>query len=231
LQAVSVPSPNTRKGLPRFTRSTCPDSDFEERGRPDDRVGQAGSGQRRLERQLGVLERQQRLLHADGREQDEVADAGVPRRRERVDVHPVVDGPGVPGGAGARGHAGHDGVERFAAEPVAGDGGGIAHLDDADPGALQGPRAGRPGADEAHHVMPAPHQRAQRRATDGAGGARRQTRTGGRLGGDEWRSCLSPGSIPWGRFRHPHACSAPSSRDIKGPVRSIFRFQGRPPTR
>jgi hypothetical protein len=28
LHAVSVPSPNTRKGLPRFTRSTWPDSDL-----------------------------------------------------------------------------------------------------------------------------------------------------------------------------------------------------------
>ena len=28
LQAVSVPSPKTRKGLPRLTRSNCPESDL-----------------------------------------------------------------------------------------------------------------------------------------------------------------------------------------------------------
>jgi hypothetical protein len=143
-------------------------------------------------------------------------------------MHPVVDGPGVPGRAGARGHAGHDGVERFAAEPVAGDGGGIAHLDDADLGALDGPRAGRTGADEAHHVMPAPRQRAQRRATGGAGGAKETDAD--RPGGVGW--IVSGHAFRRNRFHggvFAICTHAPSSRGTDDPVRGFPRLCGRPP--
>ena len=144
---------------------------LEERGRPDDRVGQAGGDQRCLEGELGVLERQQRLLHADRGEQHELADAGILRRRQHVEMRPMIDRPRVIGHSGARGHAGQHGVEALAAEPVARDGAAIAQIDDAKRRIAVILARGRMAAHQAHHVVPAPCQRAPGGAADGAGGA------------------------------------------------------------
>ena len=63
-----------------------------------------------LEFQLGRLERQQRLLHADGGEEDEVLGALLPRDVEDVLGGLVVDVPAVLDAAGARREARDDDV-------------------------------------------------------------------------------------------------------------------------
>ena len=64
LQAVSIPSPNTRKGLPRFTRLACPDRDLKNAvGRTMDHR-EPRVHQHFFERQLRALKGQQWLLHA-----------------------------------------------------------------------------------------------------------------------------------------------------------------------
>ena len=84
----------------------------------------------------------------------------------------MIDSPRVPGRAGARGHAGHHGVEPFAAKPVACDADRIAHIDKTGLEAIDGQRTAQAGANKAYDIMPAPHQRSQRRATDGACGTK-----------------------------------------------------------
>ena len=68
LHAVSVPSPNTKNGFPRLTRSTCPDSDFKNAVGPHGSSAHTGFDQQVLERQLGKLKRENRLLNADCRQ-------------------------------------------------------------------------------------------------------------------------------------------------------------------
>ena len=155
---------------------------LEEGGRPHDGIAQAGLDQRRLEGQLGLLKGEERLLHADGGEQHEVT-----RRRpaaaatSALQVGAMVDRPGVPGRAGARGHAGHHGVEPLIRKPVAGQRvriGGIHDLDrraDEQPGTVR--RAERTanagaGPHETDHLMSTPQQGADGRAADRAGGSK-----------------------------------------------------------
>ena len=101
------------------------------------------------------------------------ASGGMPRQ-DGVCMPTAASSTTVPGWpfprrAGAGGHAGQHGVEPFTAKPVAGDGCGIAHVDDARGGAADGRRRVGAGTDEAHHVMTTPQQRVQCCATDGAG--------------------------------------------------------------
>ena len=57
---------------------------FEKRRGPHDGIAYAGVDQRLLKGQLGVLESQQRLLHADRRQQHEMCGAGVPGGVQRI---------------------------------------------------------------------------------------------------------------------------------------------------
>ena len=57
---------------------------FEKRRGPHDGIAHAGVDQRLLKGQLGVLESQQRLLHADRRQQHEMCGAGVPGGVQRI---------------------------------------------------------------------------------------------------------------------------------------------------
>lgn len=140
---------------------------FEEGRGADDGKAQAGGDERGFERQFGVLEGEKRLLHADGGEQDEMGDAGLLRGREDIEVGLVVDGPGVGGGAGARGHAGDDGVEAFALKPVARWGCGVGEIDEPCGGAGDGLWP----AGEADDFVAAGAQGLEGCLADGAGGA------------------------------------------------------------
>ncbi len=152
---------------------------LEERGRPHDGPGQAAGHQLGLEGQLGLLEGEQGLLHADGRQQHDAADAGRLGCRQRAAVRPVVDGPGVGRRAGARGQAGHQGVDAagktLAPQPVTV--GRVAkaqrragqqalHVGLLQPTAHAGARA-----HQARHVVPGAQQRPHGGLADGAGGA------------------------------------------------------------
>lgn len=82
---------------------------------------------------------------------------GVSRCGKQIDMRLVIDGPGVPRRAGARGHAGNDGVEPLAPKSVTGKSRGIVHVDDADLGSIDTRRGRGPRADEANHVVPVPN--------------------------------------------------------------------------
>jgi len=144
---------------------------------PNDRVADAGSDQHFLERQLGVLEREHRLLHADRRQQHDLRHARRARRLERVHVRPMIDRPGVAGLAGPRGQARHQCVEALAAKAVAGQRRRVADVaaPDAGPGQQAGGTVRReraaaacPRPHDAHHLVSAAHERAHGRAADGA---------------------------------------------------------------
>ena len=81
--------------MPRLTRSICPRQRLEERGRPHDRVPQSGLDQKSLERELRLLKREQRPLHADSRKQHDMTDAGIPRRCQSMHVRLMVNGPSI----------------------------------------------------------------------------------------------------------------------------------------
>ena len=161
---------------------------LEVRRRAHDRVGRARVDQRALEGELGVLEREARLLHADRREQHEVLDAGRLRRLEQGHVRAVIDRPGVLRHARARGEAGDDGVEALAAERVALDRRRIGDVDgtELDVGRQAGGTShgvdlvGRPvGANETDHVVTGTAQRPHGRPPGRAGRARHEDAKGG----------------------------------------------------
>lgn len=90
---------------------------LEERGRSHDRVVEPRARERLLEGQLGPLELQPGLLHADGREQHEVPGPGALGRLQHVEVGLVLDAPRVLGSAGPGGEAGDGGIEAVVAIP------------------------------------------------------------------------------------------------------------------
>ena len=153
---------------------------LEEGRRPHDRVGQTRFDEHLLELQFGLLESEQRLLHADRRQQHDLSDAGALRCVERSQVGAVVDRPGVLWCTGARGQARHQRVEALAAETVTRQRDRVGDVADAQrrtgeqPCAVlgrQGAADPGAGAHETDHLVTTPNQRAHRRPTDGSGGA------------------------------------------------------------
>jgi hypothetical protein len=74
---------------------------FEKCRGPHDGVVQPAGQELALESQLGLLKGQQRLLHAQRRQQHHMLHARLLGCFERVRVRLVIDGPGVCGSAGA----------------------------------------------------------------------------------------------------------------------------------
>ena len=124
-----------------------------------------------------MLERQQRLLHADGGQLDEMRDAGLPGCGQQIHVRLMIYGPGVMGRAGPRGHAGDNGVKALACEPVPRQRRDVLHVHHADISAGEEGwggvrRCGGRKALEAGDRVSAIRQNAQSRPSDGAGGPR-----------------------------------------------------------
>lgn len=74
---------------------------LEERRRPHDRVADARLDEHLFESELGLLEREHGLLHADRQQQHDLRDTGLPRGLERENMGAVIDGPGIGRRAGA----------------------------------------------------------------------------------------------------------------------------------
>ena len=83
-----------------------------------------------------MLEGELRLLHADRREQDHVADASVLRGGQGIRMGLMVDGPGILRHARARGEAGDQHVEVLSGETVAPQGERIGDIAEAQHGGL-----------------------------------------------------------------------------------------------
>ena len=87
---------------------------------PDDRVAEAGRGQRFLDAQLGLVVRQRDAVDADDRHVDDVVDTGAARGRDEVVRGDDVLAAGALGGAMDDGvDAVQRGVDTVAAEQVA----------------------------------------------------------------------------------------------------------------
>ena len=107
----------------------------------------------------------------------------------------IVDGPGVLRRAGARSQTRDQRIEALAAKAIAGEGRRVGDVAEAHGAALQQLRAvvwseraadACSGSHETHDFVTAPHQRAHRRTTDGAGGAQ-----------DEDPFCVSGPNCQW----------------------------------
>ena len=176
-----------QEGLSLLETIDLPRQGFEEGGRPDDRIGDAGVDQCGLKSQLCALEGQQRLLDADRRQQHHMRDAGRLRSLKRRHMRRVIHGPCVPGSAGSRRQTGHQGVEMLAAKAVSRQRTGVGHIAKSQAGAFeqlcavvrrQSAAHTRAGAHETHHVMTSLNQRAHGRASDRACGAEDENTAG-----------------------------------------------------
>ena len=169
-----------QEGLAALHALDLPRQRLEERRRPHDRIAQARFDQRLLEGQLGLLEGQQRLLHADA---PTAARPGARRRPARRPAH--ADGPGgrwprrraarrcaTPGRTPARRSVRRE-SRRAPARPGRTRRRSAASAPGQQPRAVVGrqlPADAGARAHEAHHLVTAPHQRAHRGPADGAGG-------------------------------------------------------------
>ena len=92
---------------------------LEEGGGPDDRVGEAGRHQDVLERQLGLLKGETRLLNADCGQEHHVRDPCFSGDGQRIRVSLIIDGPGVLRSPRSRRQTRDQRIEALAADAVA----------------------------------------------------------------------------------------------------------------